>query len=139
MTTRITFASIIFDKGANREYTEFYLLHALEGLARAGEEWLRLYPGTPPLFKSGVVYDNDTSGKEDWQDIPTTLERGKGDCKDLAAWYSAEIRHRGGRARPFIRWRKLDGHTTYHVLVLITLTDGRRIIVDPSRRLGMGR
>jgi hypothetical protein len=136
--TKITFASVIFDKDVNREYTEFYLLHMLEGMARSDEEWLRLYP-TPPLFKSGVVYNNETTGREDWQDIPTTLESGKGDCKDLAAWYTAEIRSRGGKARCFIRWRKVDGHTTYHVLVLVTLANGKRVIVDPSRRLGMGR
>lgn len=74
-------------------------------------------------------------GEENWQDIPTILKAGSGDCEDLACWRAAELTERDGiPARPVYRWRHRPGLTIYHIVV--RLPDGS--IEDPSRRLGMG-
>jgi hypothetical protein len=127
-----------------RIYTERYILHILEGITRANVDYLALYPATPPLFKSGIVYVREPPGREHWQDIPTSMERREADCEDLASHHAAEIRAdrcpiypKGTRARCFLRWREYDGRYLYHCLVQVTLPTGKRILVDPSRRLGM--
>lgn len=103
------------------------------GLAEANREWLETYPGTPPLYKSPVLYRLEPK-TEIWQDIPTTLARGFGDCEDLACWRIAELQQEGIAAMPYITWRKRrDGGTVYHALV--RHPDG--LIEDPSRALGM--
>lgn len=93
----------------------------------------------PALYESGVVYEEELHGYEEWQDIPTTLAKGVGDCEDLATYRCAELRaHAGIDAHPFLRWREVqeDGERSlrYHALVL--WPDGR--VEDPSRVLGMG-
>lgn len=72
---------------------------------------------------------------ERFRDIPRIIENGGGDCDNVAAWRTAELRELGIQARPFITWRKRsDGGTTYHVIVL--WPDGSS--EDPSLLLGMG-
>jgi len=105
----------------------------MEGLVRANQIWLAHYPNTPRLYDSKVIYRPEV-GTEEWQDIPTTIERGWGDCEDLACWLCAERRmYDGLDAKPFITWRKEPSGTIYHVTVM--LPDGT--IEDPSRSLGM--
>lgn len=143
---RIQLTHAAFDKGVPREYCEYYLLYILEAVCRANMKWLELFPSTPGLYESGVVYTPE-DGTEEWPDIPTLYRAGKGDCEDLACARVAELRVRKRlRCRPFIRWRESrGGHRTYHVLVAIrhprgtTLIAGERYIIeDPSKRLGMG-
>jgi hypothetical protein len=38
----------------------------------------------PPLYASGVYYEEDPPGHEDWRDCYTVLERGKGDCLPIS-------------------------------------------------------
>jgi hypothetical protein len=98
-------------------------------------QWLRTHPRTPRLYSSGVFYRAEPIGQENWQDIPTTLKLGFGDCEDLACWRAAELTVRDKiPARPVYRWRRRPGLTIYHIVV--RLADGR--IDDPSKRLGMG-
>src|SRR6185436_5501713 len=116
---RITLTHAAFDKDVPREYSEYYLLYMLEAVCRANMKWLELYPNTPPLYKSGVYYVEE-DGTEEWPDIPTLYRNGKGDCEDLACARVAELRMKGIRCRPFIRWRShSNGSRTYHVLVAI--------------------
>lgn len=102
------------------------------GLIQVNREWLEQYPETPDLYKSGVLYRLEAK-TEVWQDIPTTLSRGFGDCEDLACWRAAEYQLAGIQAMPYITWRQVKGRYIYHALV--RLPDGR--IEDPSRALGM--
>jgi hypothetical protein len=112
----------------------------LEALTESNVEYLRARPRTPWLYKSGIYYLAEPDGRDDWQDIPDTLERGNGDCEDLATWRCAEWRVRQGvdaqlgitkSDMPLQSGAALV--TMYHIVVV--LPDGT--IEDPSRRLGM--
>ena len=73
----------------------------LEGLCKINEwhlkrRWRQVEKGEatemfPPLYESGVRYQEDPPGKEDWKDIPAVLADGHGDCDRLAAWRTAEL------------------------------------------------
>src|SRR5690348_783006 len=106
------------------------MLWLLDALTKVDRIWLREHPETPLIYKSGVRYvykDNFESAA--WQDIPTCLGKGYGDCKDFAAWRVAELQERYGiAARPIIKWRKVDGSWRFHAL--LELPDGRE--EDPS-------
>lgn len=104
------------------------------GLIQANVQWLEAHPETPRLLTSKVRYRPEY-GTEIWQDIPTTLRQGYGDCEDLAMWRCAELIAQGIGAMPYITWRTSPGagNTIYHALV--RWPDGK--IEDPSRALGM--
>jgi hypothetical protein len=103
---------------------------ALEGHVRANVEYLRRFPRTPALYRSGVRYRFIRPGA-DWWLIPDVLTQRWGDCKDLSAWRVAELRvHLGELARVRVERTAKD---TYHAIV--ERGDGR--IEDPSRALGM--
>ena len=122
----------------------------LDALTKIHIDHLRHFPKTPSLYQSGVVYEREPPGREDWQDIFTTLRRGGGDCEDLATWRAADLLVRGIPARAFGRPRPMvipsacsDGAvacddrpqmgTLWHILV--RRPNGR--IEDPSKKLGM--
>jgi hypothetical protein len=88
----------------------------------------------PDLYKSGIRYKREPKepGRfERWQTIKDLMQKGVGDCEDLAAARVAQLRMIGIRAVP---WLRRKGNT-WHVVV--RYPNGR--IEDPSRRLGMGR
>lgn len=108
----------------------------------------------PKLYESGVFYEQEKPGKEDWLDLPTLLKLGKGDCEDLACVRVAEIRfYEGIAAEPVIRWKwipsdelrsqgypedKIPRDGIYLVHVMARYPDGtERVIECPSERLGM--
>ena len=122
----------------------------LDALTEVHVDHLRAYPKTPSLYDSGVVYEREPPGREDWQDIHTTLRRGGGDCEDLATWRAAELLVRGIPAKAFGKPRPMlipascpEGALTcqdepqmgtlWHILV--RLPNGK--VEDPSRNLGM--
>jgi hypothetical protein len=122
----------------------------LDALTKIHVDHLRHHPKTPALYDSGVVYEREPPGREDWQDIFTTLRRRGGDCEDLATWRAAELLVRGIPVRAFGRPRPMvipsacpvgaiaceDGPqmgTLWHILV--RLPNGRT--EDPSKILGM--
>mgnify|MGYP000875808724 CR=1 FL=1 len=109
-------------------------LHRMLGtLVEIDCDYLRAHPEVPPLYESGVRYQVEPKGKEDWQDIPTCLKLGVGDCEDLACWRCAELIVRGRvDAKPTFLWKKIPGGTLYHIQVLTA-----QGIEDPSRVLGM--
>ena len=43
----------------------------LDALTKIHLDHLRHYPKTPSLYESGVVYEREPPGREDWQDIFT--------------------------------------------------------------------
>jgi len=132
---RITFVLNLFKGEEDRELSHATLRAMLLSLMHLDMLYLRAHPEVPPLFKSGVRYAEEPPGQEDWQDIPTTLKLGWGDCEDLACWRAAELRVRHNiQAEPTFIWKlRPNGGYLYHILV--KYPDGR--IEDPSRTLGM--
>lgn len=129
---RITFVCDLF--GGDQARTDRSIRVLLRALTAIDILWLLGHPSTPGIYESGVVYCEEPPGAEDWQDIPTCLRMGWGDCEDLACWLAAEYQVHGVDAEPFASAQKLDdGTTLYHIQV--RLPDGR--IEDPSRKLGM--
>ena len=110
------------------------LAQLLEALAGVNEAWLREHPAAPWLYESGVRYEEEPDGRDDWQDIPETIALRVGDCEDLGCWRLAELRTRVREyARPFVKRSVVGSRTVYHVAV--RRADGR--LEDPSRILGM--
>ena len=113
----------------------------LDGLTRIHLDHYKRYPKTPSLYESGVRYEREPPGQEDWQDLFTSLRRGTGDCEDLATWRAADLLRKGIGARAFGRPRPMliqspEGAqlgTLWHILV--RHPGGR--IEDPSKLLGM--
>lgn len=115
----------------------------LEALTAANVAYLLLRPETPTLYESGVRYEEEPPGRDEWQDIPDTIVRRRGDCEDLACWRMADLRL--GRAeahepnaRFFISADDLPdgtGGTVHTFHIMIHRENGQ--IEDPSRRLGM--
>lgn len=117
----------------------------LEALVTVDQIYLRSHK-VPPLYRSGVRYQNEpvntahlggvdrTHRIEEFAAIPAVIERGWGDCDDLAPWRVAELREHGERAKIRVYWkRQSNGHRLYHVVV--RRADGT--IEDPSAKLGM--
>ena len=95
--------------------------------------YLKMYPNTVPLYRSGVRYKEERFGEEDFFDIPTVLKQGHADCEDLAAWRIAEYLSVGYWAAPLVTWEMYDnGDILFHVRV-----NTQYGIEDPSARLGM--
>jgi hypothetical protein len=106
----------------------------IEALAAANAGYLRLHPDAPWLYASGVAYAEDAEEHEGWTDLPETLTRGVGDCKDLVAWRLAELRVREREAAfPLVSFARVGHRVKFHVVV--RRADGR--IECPSRELGM--
>lgn len=128
---------------------------ALEALTKIDEWHLQqgIISGNPypRLYDSGVYYEEEAPGKEDWLDIPTLYRLGKGDCEDLGCALTAERRvYDGIPSKPYLRHKFIpsqelimsgypkkniprDGLFLVHILS--QLPDGT--IEDPSKMLGM--
>jgi hypothetical protein len=106
----------------------------LEALCDVNACWLGEHANAPWLYRSGIRYEEEPPGRDEWQDIPETLRRRVGDCEDLACWRIAELRARLGEpAKPYVKRTLYGPRTVYHVAV--RRADGR--LEDPSRILGM--
>jgi len=132
---RATFVLDLFHGDADREISNEAMNHMLMALVAIDKDYLRKFPNTPLIYESGVRYVEEPPGQDDWQDIPTTLDAGNGDCEDLACWRCAELQVRFGiHAMPFYHWREgTDGSLTFHIQV--QYPNGK--IEDPSCILGM--
>lgn len=133
----------LFERGTSLEMTRAMLGIWLRAMVACNVVWLIRRPNTPDIYDSGVEYQREPPGQEEWQTIPAMLKSGHGDCEDLAAWRVAELQIRGDsengtgpeNARIITKTKKLpDGRLLIHVLV--RRADGS--IEDPSLRLGMG-
>jgi len=108
--------------------------------------YLQLHTRVPPLYSSGVRYENEPNWKFDGQMveefalIPIVLGRGWGDCDDLAPWRVAELQQCGENAKIRVQWkRQIDpktgkkGRKYFHIVV----KRSNGYIEDPSAELGM--
>jgi hypothetical protein len=111
------------------------MLPFLELSTRLNEELLRARDSTPSVYGSGVRYEIEPPGREDWDPADVLLRRGWGDCEDLAAWRAAELRDVGERARAdtYVSRERPDGSRVWHAVVV--RSDGS--VEDPSAHLGM--
>lgn len=138
---RITFALDLFNGTADRQLSRDTLDIMLRNLLEIDMLYLRYHPDTPSLYDSGVRYMEEPPGQEDWQDIPTTLGLGIGDCEDVSCWRAAELRVRNGiDARPVFReQRRANGSYLYHIVVALPpdAKNPQGSVEDPSRILGM--
>lgn len=132
---RVTYVIDLFKGDDDRPLSHAVLQTLLHTLFWVDVLCLRAHPETPLLYQSGVRYEEEPIGQEDWQDIPTCLRLKCGDCEDLSCWRAAEIYVRWGvEARPTFIWKtRANGGYLYHIQV--RYPDGR--IEDPSRALGM--
>lgn len=97
----------------------------LETLVNINYLYLKEFPQTPRIYQSGIKYQPEKYGAEDFKDIGQLLEEAKqtgdlvGDCEDLAAWRVAEARAMDGLGpnEAFIEWIEavFDGATVYHI------------------------
>lgn len=117
-----------------REMSDAVLGFLLTALTAIDLLYLQKNPKTPLLMDSGVVYQEEPPGCEDWANIPLMLKLGWGDCEEISCWRAAELQARGVPARAgFTKQTQADGTMLYHITVI--LPDGT--IEDPSRQLGM--
>lgn len=88
----------------------------------------------PRLYNSGVRYQREPRGQEDWQTVSRAYRSKFADCEDLAAWRAAELVVSGEdrRARAVIK-RVRPG------LIHCLVQRGSGLMEDPSRVLGMGK
>ena len=109
-----------------------------EALVRINTLFLLAHPETPPLYQSGVRYQNEPKGQtfEEFAPIPTLLERKWGDCDDLAPWRVAELRVRHKeKARIRVQWKRIGPNKEKLFHIVVRRADGT--IEDPCRILGM--
>lgn len=102
---------------------------ANKGLYRKG-----VMPRISGLIKSGQVkWKPEPPGDEHFDLATTVIQRGWGDCDDLAPAWAGQLRASGTdpQARAFVR---RSGPTRWHALV----RRGDGTIEDPSRHAGMG-
>jgi len=109
-----------------------HLTALLEGLVALNGVILDEMRNPPCLYTSGVRYVAEPPGFENWLSLDRVIRAGKGDCEDLAAWRTAELKRVGVDARAVVI---RTGPRKFHAVV--RWPDGR--IEDPSKRLGMGR
>ena len=105
----------------------------VEALYRIDLEWYAATPDAPSVLSGVVEYVPDPRGVERWLDAGQLLERGRGDCKSIAAAVAAEWTLAGRRAMPLVV-PVGDELPDFHVVV-VTLDDGAKY--DPCVPLGM--
>lgn len=122
-----------------RELNRFFpVILLLESFVQINQWQLRRRPSLPPLYESGVRYQAERPGKEDWLDIPTLYSIGEGDCEDIAGAYTAELRERHNiPAVPCIKFKDfmVDEKLITLIHVMTLMPDGTTR--DPSKVLGM--
>lgn len=109
----------------------------LDVLHAANLAWLQAGNVAPPLYQSGLRYQEEKLGKDEWQDIPRTLflrDQGQGsDCEDLASYRVSELRFAGEKANHTVEHRRSPDLVLYHIRVIRQNGD----VEDPSCALGM--
>jgi hypothetical protein len=126
--------SLCFKLGAFNELPVRHAAQVINHLVQAMIENNMGYLEThkaPLLYQSGVRYSPDNQGSTEmqWWDIPSILNHGFADCKGLAAWRVAELRHAGYSATPEVI---TQNGQMFHVRIR-----GPNGIEDPSKILGM--
>jgi len=116
-----------------------YMQDALEGIVLVNMRYLRdmarLGTPIPDLYQAGVHYQAERI--ECFAPIYVVQQRGWGDCDDLSAWLTAELRLKGLNAMPYVRPSKSGVKGHYHALVKVETSDRGWVEVDPCVKLGM--
>lgn len=99
--------------------------------------YLSLYPDTVPLYESGVYYQEERMGQEDFFDIPTVLLQGHADCEDLAAWRCAEYLSVGEMSYIVVTWEAIEHNSGDIDILFHVRVQSRYGLEDPSEILGM--
>lgn len=122
-----------FSELSNPDLMVYLIREWILALSRTNLVYLQLHPDTVPLYDSGVYYQEEKMGHEDFFDIPEILYQGYADCEDLSAWRVAEYWSVGQYADPIVTYDLYDnGDILFHVRVQTQYG-----IEDPSRVLGM--
>jgi hypothetical protein len=139
---RIIFELDLFKGPHEAELSQRVLQVMLDSLYKVDCLYLQANPNTPRIYSPNLVtrkprihYEREDEGRELWQDIPTTLALGEGDCEDLACWRAAELTmlDKIPCTPTFTVKPRASGGMLYHILV--KHPDGT--LEDPSRKLGM--
>ena len=130
---KIVFELRLFENSRDRNRSRKCILWLMESMCQINETYLDAHPEIPSIYKTDVIYKMERG--EYWKDVYNIMGDGYGDCEDLSCWRVAELRLAGVKARPYIKWRKVQGSWLYHALVW---RPGNRI-EDPSLSLGMNR
>lgn len=104
----------------------------------------------PPLMLSGVRYRPEPRNwtVERFDNAQTCLDRGWGDCDDLASWQCAELLEQGIPATIIVMWKPTPEGRLYHIQVRVinpackanhshSLKGCSCVRKDPSAALGM--
>jgi hypothetical protein len=102
---------------------------AIEGLVRL-DEHIIAGRDFKPLYESGVRYKREP--RDVWRNIDDVYKSGWGDCEDLAAIRSAQLRATGEDPAAKVAIYQ-SGPKRYHAIV----ARGDGSTEDPSKRLGM--
>ena len=117
------------------------ILHALiEALTWANTKWLDRNPSTPPLYQIAPAYHLKVRPAQIdfWDDIPTVMAKGGGDCKDFTAWRIAELRKNGAAmVVPEVKLIKQKGPTGEIIEIWHVYVRQGAQTEDPSVILGM--
>lgn len=110
------------------------LLNMLEQLVISNTSYLERHPRIPHPYQSGLYYDTEPEGQENWLGVEALLKAGWGDCEDLAAYLAGWYRARKQIMARVVLIRFTKGkHVWYHAVV--KMPDGD--LEDPSKVLGM--
>ena len=134
----IQIKSQIFESAWSRSGSERVLDILLDALVKIDELYLRLTPGTPHIYKSGVRYYH-YADREEWLAIPECLHEKIADCKSLCAWLVAEYHVSGidPGARCCKKYSTIETDFGKLLLYHIQVQRSSGAIEDPSVQLGM--
>lgn len=110
------------------------VVELLEYLTEVNREWVRKHPATPRLYQSGVTYQREDDGQNDYLCWPAMLAARRADCEDLASKRMQELRDGEDPGATFdVYW---TGERLIHIRIRRAApTADRR--EDPSRLVGM--
>jgi hypothetical protein len=115
------------------------MIHLLECVIAVNEDYLEVYPRTPLLLGSGVVYRFDPKSDR-FRNIRAILETMSADCDGLVCFRVAELRRKFGiAARPLftrrVQYSQSEGRWKQRFHILTGLPNGTT--EDTSKLLGM--
>jgi hypothetical protein len=132
---RVTFVLDLFHGERDKDLSHASLRELLDCLFKLACLYLRAHPEAPDLYDAGVRYQEEPPGAEDWQDVPTTLRLGFGDC--LLANTPVSVVGSGGRVdstplASVVPGDRIVGHDGEPVLVTEAAVTGLKDVISIS-------